>query len=235
MDFVHEHRAAWAKKPALRDAYRELFDRIRGACTPEAPTVELGSGPGFFKEAHPDIVATDVFAHPHAELVADAEALPFADASIANLVMLDVFHHLPKPTRFLAEAARVLKPKGRLVMIEPWLSLSGYTFYRFLHHEDCDPSSPPFDPFTGLKDPMEGNAALPYVYFRSDGVFFGLGLPLRIVRREPFSGLPWLLTGGFSGPSLTPLLPVARVLEPYLCRFPRLFSTRCLIVLERST
>jgi ArsR family transcriptional regulator len=48
----------------------------------------------------------------------DAKAAPFADAS-ANLVVIhQVLHFLDDPGRAIAEAARVLKPGGRLVVVD---------------------------------------------------------------------------------------------------------------------
>ncbi|MBI2376304.1 MAG: class I SAM-dependent methyltransferase [Deltaproteobacteria bacterium] len=234
-EFLREHREAWGRKPALRAAYRELFRRIRAECTPRDPIVELGCGPGFFKELHPDVVATDVFANPYADQQVDAGAMPFSDGSIGNLVMLDVFHHLEAPAKFLREASRVLEPGGRVVMIEPWLGLLGFVFYSFVHHEGCDRDVDVGLPFSSGKDPMEGNAAVPHLYFRAGGHLETLGLPFDLKTRAPFAGLPWLLTGGFSGPSFAapPLARAARALEPVLNRAPRALSTRCLVVLEK--
>ncbi len=45
---------------------------------------------------------------------ADAEALPFADASFDLLTCRLAFHHFPNPRQALAEFARVLKPGGIL-------------------------------------------------------------------------------------------------------------------------
>jgi SAM-dependent methyltransferase len=44
----------------------------------------------------------------------DAEALPFADGSLDAVVSNFGIHHVPRPARALAEAARVLRPGGRL-------------------------------------------------------------------------------------------------------------------------
>ena len=48
--------------------------------------------------------------------LADAEALPFADASFDIVTCRIAAHHFPRPERFVNEAARVLRPGGRFVL-----------------------------------------------------------------------------------------------------------------------
>jgi len=50
---------------------------------------------------------------------ADAEALPFADASFTAIICTNSFHHYPNPSNALREMARVLTPGGRLVVGDP--------------------------------------------------------------------------------------------------------------------
>ncbi|MGB3331058.1 MAG: methyltransferase domain-containing protein [Thermomicrobiales bacterium] len=49
---------------------------------------------------------------------ADAEALPFADASFEIVTCRIAPHHFPRPDRFVAEVARVLTADGRFVLID---------------------------------------------------------------------------------------------------------------------
>jgi len=48
----------------------------------------------------------------------DAEALPFDDQEFDLVTARYAPHHFPRPSRFLAEAARVLRPGGRLTMFD---------------------------------------------------------------------------------------------------------------------
>jgi ubiquinone/menaquinone biosynthesis C-methylase UbiE len=49
----------------------------------------------------------------------DLEALPFAAQSFDRALCMNALHHIPDPSLALREIARVLKPSGRLVLIEP--------------------------------------------------------------------------------------------------------------------
>jgi SAM-dependent methyltransferase len=50
---------------------------------------------------------------------ADATRLPFADASFGSIALLYVLYHLPEPHRALAEAQRVLRAGGLVVVAAP--------------------------------------------------------------------------------------------------------------------
>jgi ArsR family transcriptional regulator len=48
----------------------------------------------------------------------DLEALPIADGELDAAILALVLHHLPEPDAALAEAARALKPGGRLLVVD---------------------------------------------------------------------------------------------------------------------
>jgi len=231
------HRNVWATKASLRKVYTFWFRLLRGACVQDAPIVEIGCGAGFFKELYPEVIATDVAPSAYADRIADASALPFGDAEIGTIVFLDVFHHLPKPEQFLREAARTLRLGGRVAMIEPWMGLAGRLLFRYLHHEDCDLRVLPNDPWgAGSKDAMQGNAALPYLYFSASGHLEKMGVPLRVIQRTPFASLPWILTGGFQ-PTINllaeGLVSTIEVIDRVVSLGAPITATRCFLVLER--
>jgi len=72
-----------------------------------------------------EVVAVDVEASPDWEdapgltfQVADAERLPFADASFDAIHSKDSLHHMDDPAAALAEYRRVLRPGGTLLVVE---------------------------------------------------------------------------------------------------------------------
>jgi SAM-dependent methyltransferase len=237
---LERHRSVWAKKASLRGVYESYFRRILDSCSPMRPILELGSGPGFFKEYCPEIMATDIAPTPWIDAVVDGCCLPYGNGSVGNIVMIDVFHHIAQPQRFLEEACRVLSPGGRIVMIEPWTSAVGYLFYRYVHHEDADRSVDPMQPFADEKDAFEGNAALPMIFFDDRGRS-ALGRVadgrLCLIQMKRMPAVSWLLTGGFRPYGLLPgpVLPLARCIDGILSPFSRWCAFRAMIVVERST
>ena len=55
------------------------------------------------------------------DVFGDAQSLPFADASIDHVLLLDVLEHIPDPHRCLGELHRVLKTGGSLTIQVPFL------------------------------------------------------------------------------------------------------------------
>lgn len=50
---------------------------------------------------------------------ADAEAIPYPDGAFTVVVCTNSFHHYSDPARALGEIRRVLRPSGRLVLVDP--------------------------------------------------------------------------------------------------------------------
>ena len=229
---------AWRSRPLVRRLYADWYRLVseRLASVPGA-TIELGSGISRFKEHFAEAIATDVEPTPWAADVVDAERLPFEAGSTANLVMIDVLHHLASPGRFLDEATRVLAPGGRVVILDPYCSPVSYWAYRRFHHERTDLRAAPFadDPAAGAS-PMEANQArATLVFFRHLAEFERRWPALGVVERRRLALLLYPLSGGFTRPELLPgaLVPPVAALERLLAPLAPLLAFRCLVVLER--
>lgn len=59
--------------------------------------------------------------HTRPQIFADAQQLPIADASVDNILLLDVLEHLPQPELCIQEIARILKLHGRCILQVPFL------------------------------------------------------------------------------------------------------------------
>ncbi len=52
--------------------------------------------------------------------VDDAEALSFADGAVGTMLLLEILEHLPHPEKAVAEAHRVLRDEGLLMLSVPF-------------------------------------------------------------------------------------------------------------------
>ena len=231
-------RGGVASAPLVRRLYRDWFGLVVARLAPvPGATVELGSGIGAFKEYYPAALTTDVEPTPWAERVADAELLPFEDTSVANLVLIDVFHHLARPRRFLDAAARVLSPGGRVIIVDAYCSPVSYRVYRRFHQERTDMSATPFaDDPASAASPMAANPARATLVFFRHGDEFERRCPqLAVVEQIRLAFLLYPLSGGYRHRPLVPAVlyrPLA-ALERLLAPLAPLLAFRCLVVLER--
>jgi ubiquinone/menaquinone biosynthesis C-methylase UbiE len=148
IDYYLGMHAAWSSSPFYRHYHHAFLSRLealgRGACV-----LELGCGLGHdgleMLRAGLKVAATDIapgslaearrlhcengFGDDSTHLLMDAESLPFADGAFDGVLLVAALHHLPDPARALAEAHRVLKPGGLLVLGTEPNNWQGYTIY----------------------------------------------------------------------------------------------------------
>ena len=238
-DQLDRFRTVWERKRALRIIYDDFYDRIVAACRPGL-TIEIGGGIGNLKRRLINAVTTDIQPASWLDCVADAQRLPFARASAANIVMVDVLHHLEFPIVFFREATRVLRPGGRVLMVEPAITWGSSLFYRLFHHERVRTSADVLMEGSpdARRDPYASNQAIPTLLATRDRERFHRLLPmLRIAGVQWFSFAAYPLSGGFQpwsliGEGITrPVLRIERMIEPMLGRF---IGFRMMIVVEKT-
>lgn len=238
---IERNLALWRGKPLLQEIYAGFYQKIlqRIDTTLPGAVVEIGSGIGNLKAHLPEAICTDLFPNPWLDLVCDGYELPFAKASLSHLILFDVFHHLRRPGAFLNEARRVLlgQGQGRLILFEPFISVTSYPVYALLHHEPVAWTQP-ISYLTDYPRPRDyyaaqGNATR--LFFSKEA---GPGWPggWKIAHAEAFSSFHYLLSGGYSRRALYPmkLLDTARRMDGLMSQWPRLFGARCLVELRNG-
>lgn len=239
-ELIEKNYKLWNRKPLLHRVYVELYKIMatHRSNLNEGKVVELGSGMGSIHEVIPDCIRTDLFHYPWIDQVENAYQLTFETNTLSNLLMVDVFHHLRYPGTALNEFLRVLKPGGRLILMEPGLSALGYLVYGPLHAEPIGKarqiqwlapqgwSSNDIDYYSA-----QGNSTRIFVQKHFADKLQGW----KTVKVQPIAALAYAASGGYSGPQLYPTLtyPLIKSLEKLMQPFPALFATRLLVVLEK--
>ena len=194
-----------ASKPFLQAIYNEWYEMIAKHIPEVAGRVlELGSGAGYCQRFIPGLITSEVLFIPGISVVADGHRLPFRDESLRAIVFTDVLHHMPDVRRFFAEACRCLRPGGRILMIEPWVTPWSRFIYTHFHHEPFRPDAEDWSfPSAG---PLSGaNGAIPWMVFVRDRKTFELEFPgLAVEKIRPFLPFRYLVSGGVSMRNLMP-------------------------------
>lgn len=229
-------RKIWQRKKILKRIYFDKWNKMMKFAK-KGKIVEIGSGPGMFKEYCPEAILLDIVPNPWINIVGDGRNLPFKDNSISNIIFVDVLHHMSDPLYFFKEAQRVLAKKGRIIFEEPYVSKLSYLVYK-VHHEglnlNCDKNNYKLDP---QKKALEADLAIPTVMFGKDFKRFKKLFPkLKVIYRDKYDYFFHLLYGNFSYKQLIPNIfytPLKRI-EEQLKFLKDIFAFKILIVLEKE-
>ena len=237
---ILENEKHWRRKPILQTIYHRFHQEIAGHLSElELPlVVELGSGIGNIKDVIPHALRTDLFPNPWLDQTENAYKLSFADETVSDLILFDVFHHLRYPGAAFREFRRVLRPGGRVLVFDPFISLFGVFVYKALHHEpinwrqEIEWNAPKgWDPSQLDYYAAQGNATR--VFFSR--LTYTLFKDWIIVTRKRYSAFAYVASGGYSGPQLYPdrFYPQLSSLENLMDKIPILFATRILAVIQK--
>jgi SAM-dependent methyltransferase len=234
---LHERRQIWAEKEILRRLYENWYGMVISSLTP-GKTLEVGGGSGNLNEYFPDMFTSDIVFVPWLNAVLDAQYLPLKAESLGNVVLFDVLHHIPDPLTFFDECRRVLRYGGRLILVEPYVSILSFPVYRFLHQEPCAWRTDPFRTgcATGKGAPFNGNQAVPTLIFeRHLSRFQNLFPELQVIEQRRMDFFLYPLSGGFHHRCWFPLFlyPALARVEKMLQPLNRLLSFRIFLILEK--
>jgi SAM-dependent methyltransferase len=212
---------------------------------PDSIGADIGCGAGFSKEfiRAKKLYLTDFAEHDFLDFKnVDALNLPFADSSLDFLIATNVIHHLPSPMAFFAEARRVLRSGGHLLLFEVQASLLFRFILRLMRHEGYSYDVDVFDANAICTDPVDlwsGNNFIPRLLFDSHQRFLEAVPGWKILKDEPRECLMFLNSGGVTAKtSYVPLpdfaLSIVESLDSTLAGLaPNLFALGRAISLQK--
>jgi hypothetical protein len=134
----------------------------------------------------------------------------------------------------------VLRPGGRAVFVEPWVTVLSYPVYRFFHQEGCTLGLDPWNPF-GLapgasKDAFDGDAAVVGRLVRATRAETWRELGFHRPRVRTFTGFAYLLSLGFRERSLLPAAvePLLAAADSWLRGAAPVVGLRALAVWDKA-
>lgn len=239
-------REAFNKKPSnlvflLEGRYHWMNEYCDGA----EKIIELGSGAGLLPNFinNPNLKLTDYAPQPWIDVVADALNTDFEDASIDIVICSHMIHHVATPVKLFKEVHRILKPGGKLLIVDLEVGFSLRAILRIMRHEGWSYDVDVFDENTIANDPADAwsaNCAIPHLLFKDEALFTQHFPNFKIIKNEVFECFLFLLSGGVNAKVRTINLPrsilkVIRGLDSLLVKIaPSIFAMGRKVVLEKS-
>jgi len=234
---LDDYQRIWHEKPVLRTIYNDLYRKIEGAVC-EGDILEIGGGIGNLNLSYGEFVRSDIQYSLGVDVVTDAHQLPFNSGAFSNIILFDVLHHIQCPLLFFAEARRVLRSGGRVIMVEPGITPVSGLLYKMVHEEPVDINwnmSAPCE-INADRDPYESNQAIPTILFKRDYKRFVREVGgFKIKQADWLSLFAYPLSGGFKSWSLIPNIcvkPLLNIEEKLLPLLGGLMAFRLMVVLE---
>ncbi|MBC8412237.1 MAG: class I SAM-dependent methyltransferase [Nitrospira sp.] len=249
MEKLHkQYKALWGKeaemlvlqrkiiqsKPVLRSMYDNFFREVRPYIPEDGVNIELGTGHGYSDVHFKNMIHTDMVLTPHISVCNDAMALPFRTGCLDSIMIFGTLHHLKDPDSFFKEASRALKKGGRIILIEPYVSLLSYPILKIFCPEDLNMSSKTCSSKYAL---LDANVAIPTILFRKERSEFEYKFPeLKVVHETYHTAIQFFASGGYIGPNLFPesLLPALLWVEKILRPLGKWVGSMMTIVLQKQ-
>jgi SAM-dependent methyltransferase len=212
----------------------------------DARIIELGSGPGisaFFLKNN-NILHTDLLSWEDSNVEIrsqiDAHSLPFQDDDFEAVFAVDTLHHLSDPIAAIKEMERVVADEGKIIFIEPFVSLLSYPIYKIFHQEE---TSWTFSK-NGFQEVVselagDGDQGIPKFVFSNEKVLSELmeSSSINEIQIKLFAPFSFFATGGLSNPMHTPrqMIKFLLMIEAKIPSFVmKLIASRMVITLTIS-
>jgi SAM-dependent methyltransferase len=221
-----------------------LYQKVHINLNLDANVLEIGAGAGISEDFLPDvsILKTDILSWESNSVLGniDAEKLPFLDGEFSNVIAVDVLHHTNSPVNVINESLRVLKNGGKIIIVEPYVSIFSYSVYKLFHNEDTHWYVDLENLSQKKSEVFQGDQGISRQLFKNKKKIDDLKKSCKTavkIEKELVSVLSFFATGGLSKPLPTPKF-VMRILLRIENRLPQLVlkfcASRIIVVITKN-
>lgn len=134
-----KHQVENAKTPTSKEFLTGLYSELSKEIEISGEYLEIGAGAGIssiFLDRY-NVTRTDILPWGNGLVVGgvNAEEIPYEDGVFDGVFGMDMLHHMEYPYRVINDCMRVTKEKGKVIFIEPYVSLLSFSVYRIFHTE----------------------------------------------------------------------------------------------------
>jgi SAM-dependent methyltransferase len=233
-----------ANSPGIQAYFTWLYSQVENEIFPDCSVLEIGAGAGISKlfMKNSNVLRTDLLDHDliGVQSGVNAEDLPFSNEQFDAAIAVDMFHHVPFPHKVLSEMVRVTSARGKIIIVEPYVSLLSVFFYKLFHSEKTSIllKYSQDKPMVGIEAADGDQVICQRMFFSRVGRSFlekNFGNRL-VLKRYLISPMSFFLTGGINRPiQISPR--VIRLLISIESKIPnllmKLMAARQIIVLEK--
>ena len=241
---VKIHLSILKKKKLLNSAFKTFYKDMSKICdqyfSVDGLEIELGSGVGFFKDIRKNILTSEFQRKGiNYDLKLDATNLNLNNNSIRCIYGINVFHHIPYPTKFFDELIRVLKNNGGCILIEPHNGFFSRVLHKNLHNDEYfDTNKIEWDNNKSFGPLANANQALAHNIFVRDIELFNkkYGESLKIVHEQyEINGLRYFFSGGLNFKQFLPsfLNSFLKMVEVLFSPFAKYWTPYKMIVIKK--
>ncbi len=243
-ELVKIHLSILKKKKLLNSAFLTFYKDMTKICDKyfliDGLEIELGSGVGFFKNIRKNILTSEFQRKGiKYDLELDATNLNLNNDSVKCIYAINVFHHIPSPTKFFDELVRVLKKNGGCILIEPHNGFFSRILHTYLHKDEYfDTTKKEWDNKKSFGPLANANQALAHNVFVRDVIKFKkkYGAHLEIIHEQyELNGFRYLFSGGLNFKQILPsfLNSFLKIIEKLLSPFAKFWTPYKMIVIKK--